>query len=141
VAFKCGTGHSKQCASSCGCGAAAGAPATRASAAGTAAGHSSWSQQLVTAGVRISYAQLLAAANSMVAGAEVWVLAQRALAETSDIPATAVAVCCGGPWVSLHSELFMPLLQLVLNTFFYLVCYKPLEQIRRLCATDMPQPA
>jgi hypothetical protein len=66
-------------------------------------------QDLVKAGVRISYAQLLAAANSMVAGVEVWVLAQQQLAVTSDIPATAVAVCCGGPWVSLHSEL-LPLL-------------------------------
>jgi hypothetical protein len=26
-----------------------------------------------------------------------------------------------------------------MNTLFYLVCYKPLQQIRRLCATDTPQ--
>uniref|UniRef100_A0A383W486 Uncharacterized protein n=1 Tax=Tetradesmus obliquus TaxID=3088 RepID=A0A383W486_TETOB len=52
-------------------------------------------EQLVAAGVRISYAQLLAAADSMVAGVEVWVQAQQQLGVESDIPAAAVAACCG----------------------------------------------
>jgi hypothetical protein len=38
-----------------------------------------WALQLVAAGVRFSYAQLLAAANSMLAGVEVWVQAQQKL--------------------------------------------------------------
>jgi hypothetical protein len=57
-------------------------------------------EQLVSAGVRVSYAQLLAAANSMVAGVEVWVQAQQQLGIQTDIPAAAVAICCGGEWVS-----------------------------------------
>jgi hypothetical protein len=51
--------------------------------------------RLVAAGVRISYAQLLAAANSMVAGLEVWVHAQEQLGIQTDIPAAAEAVCTG----------------------------------------------
>jgi O-succinylbenzoate synthase len=52
--------------------------------------------------MRITYAQLLDAANSMVAGMEVWVQAQQALAIETDIPAVAVGVCCGhhDVWVS-----------------------------------------
>jgi hypothetical protein len=50
--------------------------------------------QLVKAGVRITYAQLLAAACSMVAGVEVWVQEQQQLGIQTDIPAPAVAVCC-----------------------------------------------
>jgi hypothetical protein len=42
--------------------------------------------------VRVSYAQLLAAANSMVAGVEVWVQAQQQLGIQTDIPAAAVAI-------------------------------------------------
>jgi hypothetical protein len=57
-------------------------------------------KQLVSAGVRVSYAQLLAAANSMVAGVEVWVQAQQQLGIEHDIPAAAVAICCGDHWVS-----------------------------------------
>jgi hypothetical protein len=60
-------------------------------------------KQLVADGLRIPYAQLLAAANNMVAGVEVWVQAQQQLAVTSDIPAGAVAICCGQPLVSVHS--------------------------------------
>jgi hypothetical protein len=52
-----------------------------------------WSLQLVAAGVRIRYAQLLAAARSMVAGVEVWVQAQQQLGIQTDIPELAVAVC------------------------------------------------
>uniref|UniRef100_A0A383VP01 Uncharacterized protein n=1 Tax=Tetradesmus obliquus TaxID=3088 RepID=A0A383VP01_TETOB len=48
----------------------------------------------VDAGVRITYAQLLAAADSMVAGVEVWVQVQQQLGVQSDIPAAAAAVCC-----------------------------------------------
>jgi hypothetical protein len=51
-------------------------------------------KQLVSAGFRVSYAQLLAAAHSMVAGVEVWVQAQRELGVPSDIPAAAEAICC-----------------------------------------------
>jgi hypothetical protein len=60
-------------------------------------------KQLVAAGVRTSYAQLLAAAHHMVAGVEHWVQAQKRLGITSDIPAAAVAICCGRPWVSSHT--------------------------------------
>jgi hypothetical protein len=59
---------------------------------------------LVSAGVRITHAQLLAAADSMVAGAELWVQAQQQLGVETDIPPAAVAICCrggccGGDWV------------------------------------------
>jgi hypothetical protein len=57
-------------------------------------------EQLVAAGVRISYAQLLAAAHSMVKGVEVWVQAQQQLGVQSDIPMLAMAVSCGYAWVS-----------------------------------------
>jgi hypothetical protein len=71
-------------------------------------------QQLVAAGVHISYAQVLEAASSMVAGVEVWVQAQQQLKSRNkkkrlhdlyDIPAEAVAICCGRAraWVSLHT--------------------------------------
>jgi hypothetical protein len=52
--------------------------------------------------VRITYAQLLAAAHSMVAGVEVWVQAQQCLGVHTNIPALAAAICCGEDWVS-HS--------------------------------------
>jgi hypothetical protein len=54
-----------------------------------------FAEQLVAAGMRITYAQLQDAANSMVAGVEVWVQAQQALGINSDISAVAVAICCG----------------------------------------------
>jgi hypothetical protein len=57
-------------------------------------------KQLVSAGMRVSYAQLLAAAHSMVAGVEVWVQAQQQLGIQTDLPAAAVAICCGEDWVS-----------------------------------------
>jgi hypothetical protein len=50
-------------------------------------------QQLVSAGVRINCKQLVAAANSMVAGVEVWVQAQQQLGITTDIPAAYLRVC------------------------------------------------
>jgi hypothetical protein len=56
--------------------------------------------QLVAAGMRVSCKQLLTAANSMVAGVEVWVQAQQQLGIQTDIPAVAVAACCGSNWVS-----------------------------------------
>jgi hypothetical protein len=57
-------------------------------------------KQLVAAGVRITYAQLLGAARTMVAGVEVWVHAQQQLGITTDIPALAVLICCGDDGVS-----------------------------------------
>jgi hypothetical protein len=57
-------------------------------------------KRLISAGLRITYVQLLAAANSMVAGVEVWVQAQQQLGVQTDIPAAAVAICCDGDWVS-----------------------------------------
>jgi hypothetical protein len=59
-----------------------------------------WALQMVAAGVRISYEQLLAAANNMLAGVEVWVQAQQQLGVQTDVPAAAVAICCGVEWVS-----------------------------------------
>jgi hypothetical protein len=76
-------------------------------------------KQLVADGVRIPNAQLMAAANSMVAGVEVWVQAQRELEVTSDIPAAAVAICCGKPWVSVHSAVRRQLFLHCYGTFFY----------------------
>jgi hypothetical protein len=60
-------------------------------------------KQLVAAGVRIPYAQLLSAARSMVAGVEVWVQAQQQLGINTDVPAAAVAICCGDDWVSVQA--------------------------------------
>jgi hypothetical protein len=57
-------------------------------------------KQLVAAGVRISYAQLLEAARTKVAGVEVWVQAQHDLGILTDIPDPALLVCCGDDWVS-----------------------------------------
>jgi hypothetical protein len=54
---------------------------------------------LIAAGVCISYAQLIAAANKMVAGVEVWVQAQQQLGVDSDIPAVAEDICNSGPYV------------------------------------------
>jgi hypothetical protein len=51
--------------------------------------------KLVEAGMRISYSQLLSAANSMVAGVEVWALAQQQLGIETDIPPVASNVCSG----------------------------------------------
>jgi hypothetical protein len=61
-------------------------------------------KQLVAAGMRVSYAQLLAAANNMVAGVEVWVQAQQQLGIANDIPALALDICCGHGWVSARSR-------------------------------------
>jgi hypothetical protein len=51
--------------------------------------------KLVEAGMRVSYSQLLSAADSMVAGVEVWALAQQQLGIETDIPQIATDVCCG----------------------------------------------
>jgi hypothetical protein len=59
--------------------------------------------QMVLAGLRVTCPQLLAAANSMVAGLEVWVRAQQQLGIQTDIPAAAVSVCYGIPGVSIRS--------------------------------------
>ncbi|KAF6251406.1 hypothetical protein COO60DRAFT_1560445 [Scenedesmus sp. NREL 46B-D3] len=73
--------------------------------------------RLLSAGMRITYAGLLKAAGDMVAGVEVWVQAQQQLGIQSDIPALAVAVCCGGDWadIELPAEDGGALLQLALN--------------------------
>jgi hypothetical protein len=63
-------------------------------------------KQLVAAGLRVTYAQLLAAARSMVAGVEVWVQAQQRLGVHTDIPALATAICCGEEWVSYSCTYF-----------------------------------
>jgi hypothetical protein len=55
-----------------------------------------WAVDLVSAGVRISYAQLLDAVNSMVKGVEVWVQAQQQLGVGTDIPLAAVTICGAG---------------------------------------------
>jgi hypothetical protein len=59
-----------------------------------------WVLQLTAAGVRITYAQLLAAAHSMVAGVETWVQAQQQLGIETDIPAAAIQICCCSKSVS-----------------------------------------
>jgi hypothetical protein len=56
--------------------------------------------QMVAAGQRVTYAQLLAAAKRMVPGVEVWVQAQQREGAVTDIPAIAVAICSGGNWLS-----------------------------------------
>jgi hypothetical protein len=53
----------------------------------------SFALQLVTAGVRVSYSQLLAAASNMVAWVEVWALAQWEHGVHSDLPEKAMYVC------------------------------------------------
>jgi hypothetical protein len=80
------------------------APAA-ATAAGVAAGvvmlagvPLNWAVQQVAAGVRITLAQLLTAATSMVEGVEVWVQAQ--LNVQHNISPPAVAICSGQQWVS-----------------------------------------
>jgi hypothetical protein len=88
-------------------------------------------QQLVAAGVRISYAQLLAAASSMVAGVEVWVQAQQQLDVTSEVPAAVVAICCHQDWVSLLSTAFA---SLVTNRDG---CTEPKQSVRRLYASQL----
>jgi hypothetical protein len=67
-----------------------------------------WALQLVSAGVHISCAQLLAAADSMVAGVEVWVQAQQQLKMKSDMPPAAYTICCSSKWVSqaAHGQCF-----------------------------------
>uniref|UniRef100_A0A383WPQ3 Uncharacterized protein n=1 Tax=Tetradesmus obliquus TaxID=3088 RepID=A0A383WPQ3_TETOB len=55
-------------------------------------------KQLLAAGMTVTYAQLVAAANSMVAGVEVWVQAQQELGLHTDIPQAAVTICCPGTW-------------------------------------------
>uniref|UniRef100_A0A383WK41 Uncharacterized protein n=1 Tax=Tetradesmus obliquus TaxID=3088 RepID=A0A383WK41_TETOB len=59
-----------------------------------------WAKQLLAAGMTVSYAQLVRAAHSMVAGVEVWVQAQQALGLQEDIPEAAVTICCPSTWPS-----------------------------------------
>jgi hypothetical protein len=61
-------------------------------------------KMLVAAGVRMTYEQLLAAANSMVAGLEVWVQTQQQQRVKSDIPVVAATICCGKKWVSSYRQ-------------------------------------
>jgi hypothetical protein len=49
--------------------------------------------QLVKAGLRVSFAQLLSAADRMVKGVEVWALAQQQLGVQTDIPEHDVDIC------------------------------------------------
>jgi hypothetical protein len=79
-------------------------------------------QQLIAAGVRISHAQLLAATRDVVAGVEVWVQAQQDLGITSDLPAAAVAICCGREWVSFAHNCLLPA---ILEAFCTLQCPLP----------------
>uniref|UniRef100_A0A383VK59 Uncharacterized protein n=1 Tax=Tetradesmus obliquus TaxID=3088 RepID=A0A383VK59_TETOB len=87
-----------------------------------------WALQLVSAGMHITYAQLLAAADSMVAGVEVWVQAQQQLKLQSDIPSAAYTVC-SSDWGSLKlpPEQTVPLLQLAVN------CSDPAVAAAALC--------
>jgi hypothetical protein len=60
--------------------------------------------QLLTAGMTFTYAQLLHAAHSMVAGVEVWVQAQRELGLQTDIPQVAFDICNQVGWLSTLQE-------------------------------------
>jgi hypothetical protein len=51
-------------------------------------------KQLVSAGMRISYKQVLAAAHGIVARVEVWVQAQKKLRKFGKIPSAIVSICC-----------------------------------------------
>lgn len=55
-----------------------------------------WSttKQLVAAGARVTYQQLLSAAHNGLQGIHNWVLAQQQLGVRTDVPAAAEAVCC-----------------------------------------------
>jgi hypothetical protein len=58
--------------------------------------------QFCRLGVRIHHTQLIAAANSMVLGVEVWAQTQQEFEIRSDISPAAVAICCNNTnhWVS-----------------------------------------
>jgi hypothetical protein len=63
--------------------------------------------QLVKAGMRVSFAQLLRPAEHMVKGVEMWVRAQQQLGVQTDIPEDAVDICMSEVsmftrWVSCH---------------------------------------
>ena len=64
-----------------------------------------WAKRLVQAGVRITWAQLLEAARSMVLGLEVWVQALDQLDIQTDIPAAVSAMVRGEIWVSVYHML------------------------------------
>jgi hypothetical protein len=58
-------------------------------------------EQLVAAGMCVSFEQVCAAARSRVAGVEVWIQAHLHMAVTSDIPRSAIEMCaCTADWVS-----------------------------------------
>jgi hypothetical protein len=67
-------------------------------------------KQVVSAGARVTFTALLAAASSMVAGVEVWVQAQQELGIRTDIPSAAEAICCSSirdiyiNWVSSYCD-------------------------------------
>jgi hypothetical protein len=63
-------------------------------------------EQLVAAGVRVSFEQICAAASDMVAGVELWVQAHLKLGAMADIPRSAVMVCVRDTpeWVSWHVQ-------------------------------------
>jgi hypothetical protein len=61
--------------------------------------------QLLAAGMTFTYAQLLHAAHSMVAGVEVWVRAQRELGLQTEIRQVAFDICNQVGWLStLHQH-------------------------------------
>uniref|UniRef100_A0A383VFL2 Uncharacterized protein n=1 Tax=Tetradesmus obliquus TaxID=3088 RepID=A0A383VFL2_TETOB len=57
-----------------------------------------WAKHVLAAGMKMTYAQLVAAAHSMVAGGEVWVQAQHELGLQTDVPQAAVTICWPGTW-------------------------------------------
>uniref|UniRef100_A0A383VP62 Uncharacterized protein n=1 Tax=Tetradesmus obliquus TaxID=3088 RepID=A0A383VP62_TETOB len=89
-----------------------------------------WAKQLLAAGVTVTYAQLIHAAHSMVAGVEVWVQAQQELGLQTDVPEAAVVICCPSiqPATRREEVLFLrelqphlttpDLLQLAMNCIF-----------------------
>jgi hypothetical protein len=60
-----------------------------------------FAEQLVAAGVRVSFEQICTAASSMVAGVELWVQAHLNLGVTADIPLDGF-IMCAPDLVSLH---------------------------------------
>jgi hypothetical protein len=79
--------------------------------------------QLVTAGMRVSFALLISAVDRMVKGVEVWVLAQERLGVQTDIPDDAYVICLGCFWR------FGSLLERWVSCAF---CYRSSERLRWL---------
>jgi hypothetical protein len=57
-------------------------------------------EQLVAAGMRLSFPQITAAARRMIAGVEVWMQAQLDDCRLTDIPRAAIELCASPLWVS-----------------------------------------